>query len=545
MNFKSEESEKKLSGSYYTPKWIANYIMTWILSQDLTSILEPSCGDGVFFNVLSEHNTPTLTVKGFDIDNEAVNICRLNLLHQNFTSEIVNDDFIKWSLNNLESKHPETFDAVVGNPPFIRYQYLEKDLQDRSQELFKKLNIKFSKHTNAWIPFLIASIEFLKPGGKIGMIIPSEILHVLYAKELRKYLLSKCSQIMLIDPEDIWFADTLQGVMILMAEKKHSNDEKTNGVAIIKTRGTSFAQDDPNELFKNADYVSGSFLSNKWTYALLTPEERSVYKRLCSLDCVKLFTDLADVDVGIVTGANNFFLVTDQVVKKYNLYDVAKPMFGRSEHCPGIIYDEEQNIYNASKGVPTNFLHFDKEDSGIKYRDYLKIGEELGLPSRYKCHIRKPWYRVPSVYASPISMLKRSNGMPRLILNSVHAYTTDTAYRITPHEGINKIAMVRCFLNSLTALSAELEGRHYGGGVLELVPSEIEHLAIPYTEQNFIDLHKLNEYVKTHSIDEVIEYQDNMLFPLLGINLFDVQLLQNALHRLKNRRQRIKTPSDE
>ncbi len=35
------------------------------------------------------------------------------------------------------------------------------------------------------------------------------------------------------------------------------------------------------------------------------------------------------------------------------------------------------------------------------------------------------------------------------------------------------------FLNGLTALTAELEGRHYGGGVLELVPSEIEKLLVP------------------------------------------------------------------
>ena len=35
-----------------------------------------------------------------------------------------------------------------------------------------------------------------------------------------------------------------------------------------------------------------------------------------------------------------------------------------------------------------------------------------------------------------------------------------------------------CFINPLTAIFAELEGRSYGGGVMELVPSEIRKLII-------------------------------------------------------------------
>src|SRR5690606_15989950 len=79
-----------------------------------------------------------------------------------------------------------------------------------------------------------------------------------------------------------------------------------------------------------------------------------------------------------------------------------------------------------------------------------------------------------------IGLLKRSHSFPRLIFNALGAYTTDTAYRITPlSEGLTAQKLVYCFVNSLTALTAELEGRHYGGGVLELVPSEIEKLLVP------------------------------------------------------------------
>ncbi len=538
MNFKEAESSQKLSGSYYTPYWLAKYIMHWVLNEGATNILEPSCGDGVFFDALpnTENN---LSVTGLDINNMATSICVNKLSKLPIKSTISTQDFLQWSINNLISNSPKTFDAVVGNPPFIRYQYLDKEMQERAQQLFKLMGMKFSKHTNAWIPFVISSIKFLNAGGHLGMILPSELLHVLYAKGLRDYLLQECSRILIIDPEDLWFEDTLQGVIVLMAEKKYDSNQKTDGIAIIHTKGQSFTQENPSNLFANADYVDGDFLKDKWTYALLTANERQVYKSICSLPNVYNFSDLATADVGIVTGANKFFLVSDDVVKKYNLQAVAHPMFGRSEHCPGIIYNKAQHDENAEKGLPTNFLYFCNKDDDLTYQEYLKLGESEGLPSRYKCRIRTPWYKVPSVSASPISMLKRSNGMPRLILNELNAYTTDTAYRITPTDRTDANSLVICFLNTLTALSAELEGRHYGGGVLELVPSEIDRLKVPYITIPNGNIYELNTFVKHHSIEEILQQQDSFIFSALGVNKADVKTLQNALIRIKDRRQRI------
>ena len=167
------------------------------------------------------------------------------------------------------------------------------------------------------------------------------------------------------------------------------------------------------------------------------------------------------------------------MVKSYRLAKWAHPMFGRSEHCPGIIYDDRQHAANATKGNPTNFLWFIETSarSTRLRRLTFELGEKQSLHTRYKCRVRSPWYTVPSVYSTEIGMLKRSHDTPRLILNQIGAYTTDTAYRI--RSKVAAETLVGCFINPLTALSAELEGRHYGGGVLELIPSEIERLTIP------------------------------------------------------------------
>src|SRR5260370_40261862 len=102
----------------------------------------------------------------------------------------------------------------------------------------------------------------------------------------------------------------------------------------------------------------------------------------------------------------------------------------------------------------------------------------MELHTGYKCRVRLPWYTVPSVYAHELGMLKRAHNSPRLILNKICAYTTDTAYRIrvlrTLFSGVSPEKLVGCFINPLTALSAEVEGRHYGGCVLGPIPYGID-----------------------------------------------------------------------
>ena len=258
------------------------------------------------------------------------------------------------------------------------------------------------------------------------------------------------------------------------------------------------------------------------------------------------FEDIAHVDVGIVTGANKFFLVPDETVTAYGLSNYAHPMFGRSEHCPGIIYDERQHAVNAEKGSPTNFLWFDDTRTNMPSRalEYIERGEREKLHTRYKCRIRTPWYKVPSVYSTEVGMLKRCHDTPRLILNKLGAYTTDTAYRIRTRE-VEGERLVGCFINPLTALSAELEGRHYGGGVLELIPSEIERLLIPLPESVHIDLKGLDASIRSRPTHETLELQGKVVLGALGVSERKQASTLEGWRKLRNRRHRTSTEALE
>ena len=538
MNFMINETAQKLRGGYYTPDILTKFIIRYAVTKRNDLILEPSCGDGAFIKAInSVCSQNCINFTGIELDANEADKARQQLCLSNIDGEIITYDFLNWYLDNSHLKN--SFDAVIGNPPFIRYQYLSSNMQKLAENIFNQLELKFTKHTNAWIAFVIASIDLLKPEGRIGMVIPSEIFNVIYAQSLREYLGKTCLEITIVDPDDIWFESTLQGAVILLAKKKNNDSETTNGLGVIRVKGFDFCNENPNSLIKNINRINGKTIAGKWTNAFLEKDEYSLYCNLKNDINIKHFSDIAEADVGIVTGANDFFLVNQETVEKYELHEFSHPMFGRSDHCPGILYSKDVHQANLEKGLPTSFLWFNSNFNDLtkKQQEYIKIGECQNLQSRYKCRMRSPWYTVPSVYSTKIGMLKRSHELPRLILNKIGAFTTDTAYRIKSNY-INNELLVYCFINSLTALSAELEGRSYGGGVLELVPSEINQLLIPIADIKKPDLNELDRMVRTKNPDVYLPVLDNIILGSIGISKREQRLLFNAWLKLKNRRQR-------
>lgn len=541
MKFKADQTEQKLRGGYYTPQKLADYVTDWVCATDPANILEPSCGDGVFIRSIA-NATMNLNVQvtGYELfDTEAKKSREVAKECGLTNTTIIEGDFLEWA-NIALLEQREIFEGVVGNPPFIRYQFLEKNFQLNTEGVFKTLGLKFTKHTNAWVPFILACIQLLKPGRRFGMVIPSEIVHVLHAQSLRTFLGTKCSKVLIIDPQELWFEGTLQGAVMIFAQKKIDANEASEGVAIKSVRGTDFLKINPNTLFDESVGINGETVSGKWTKALFQHDDLLFFNNMCQHHDVKLFTDIATVDVGMVTGANKFFLVDEETLDKHGLHPYARPMFGRSEHCKGVIYDELQHQDNKATGKPTNFLLLDKDINNYpaNVKNYIKSGELEELDKRYKCRIRKPWYKVPSVYSTEIGMLKRCHDAPRLISNQINALTTDTAYRIKATAGVNAETMVYCFINPITAISAELNGRYYGGGVLELVPSEIEKLLIPVPMNIEPQLRLLDQEIKTLPMEEVLRRNGYRVLSNIGMSKSDVDRLVDIWSWFRNRRQR-------
>ncbi len=550
MNFIASESAEKLRGGYYTPEDVALFLLRWALGAGAKALLEPSCGDGAFIRALgaSGRSRRGLRLTACELDPAETEKAREAAAGvRGLSAEILNVEFLAWVRDRLVQ--PPEFDAVVGNPPFVRYQYLTESLQRRAEQIIRGFGLRFTRHTNAWVPFVVASLARLRPGGRLAMVVPSELLHVLHAGSIREFLLAECSRVLLLDPEEIWFDGTLQGVVLLLAEKhatpSAAGAPRFGSLAVRRTRGRALLARDPEHLFDHADYVPGQSFPSKWTLALLSASERRVVEDLRARPAVKAFPEVATAAVGIVTGANRFFLVPDATVAEYDLERYAHPMFGRSEHVPGVIYDARAHADNRRAGYPTNFLWFGARDTlNAGARRYLRRGEDEGLHTRFKCRVRSPWYTVPSVSTAPLGMLKRCHDHPRLVLNSVDAFTTDTAYRVKPRD-IPAEQLACCFVNSLTALTAELEGRHYGGGVLELVPSEIGRLLVPLAPVPDGGLGALDGALRAGMAPmDLLELQDRRVLGAVGASRSESAQVLGAWWSLRSRRQRVEVPGE-
>ena len=541
MKFIEDQTAQKLRGGYYTPLDLASFIARWVADANPEKVLEPSCGDGAFFQAMANVGAfEASAITGFELDLEEAGKASKRAKGLRLRNADVRcEDFLGWAIDNMH-KGGERFDAVVGNPPFVRYQFLPPQFQVRAAAIFEELGLKFTKHTNAWVPFILASMALLRPGGRLAMVVPAEIIHVTHAQSLRTYLGAECRRLVIIDPEDLWFDGTLQGAVILMAEKRCGPIGTAEGLGMVPVRGRGFLNRSPSELFAAPQTINGKTVAGKWTRALLGFDTRELFDELEARDEVHSFDDIARVDVGIVTGANKFFLVPDETVAAFALDKYAHPMFGRSEPCPGVIYDDQQHAANAKKGNPTNFLWFDDAPNKMSKRaqQYIERGEDENLHTRYKCRTRTPWFKVPSVYSTEVGMLKRCHDTPRLILNKIGAYTTDTAYRIRTQPGQGE-RLVGCFINPLTALSAELEGRHYGGGVLELIPSEIERLVIPMPRKVDLDLAALDAAIRNRPTHETLERQGKIVLGALGISKAKQAIALEGWRKLRDRRHRV------
>lgn len=529
MQLFENATEQKLRGGYYTPPRIAAFLLQWGISGLLyPDVLEPSCGDGVFIEQMQNLNLDFTSFLGVELDTNEANKAMAIGLHD---TEIQNRDFHEFCLTTNKR-----FDLVIGNPPFIRYQYYDESLQSLAAEIFQKAHLRYSKLTNAWVTFIIGSTLLLKNRGKIAFVVPADILQVTYAKQLRNFLINTFNQVNIVSFEQLVFDDIQQEVVLLLCEK---NGNDSHSIDHIDVKDISALQSLLDEgLHFNAKTVNKD--SDKWSYYFLTEEEISFIENLSTRNNYHI-GDYASVEVGITTGANQFFTVPKAIVDFYGLDDFAKPMVGRSVQVSSLDFTTKDWLKNVNKGSRAHLLVFKSKEeiaNHVGAKEYIASGEADGINKGYKTSIRDDWFVIPSIKLSDALFLRRNHLFPRLVLNSAQAYTTDTMHRVFFKPDTKHKAFVASYYNSFSFAHAEIVGRNFGGGVLELMPSEVESIFLPYDEDNAVIFDEIDAMLrKGESIDTILDFTDRkILIEKYGYLLEEVKLGRNIWKKLSYRR---------
>ena len=109
-------------------------------------------------------------------------------------------------------------DAVVGNPPFIRYQKFSGDVRAKALARALEQGVNLSGRSSAWAPFLVHSVSLLKPGGRLGMVVPAELGHATYARPVLRYLTQSFGSVTLLTFETPLFPRLSQDTLLVLAE---------------------------------------------------------------------------------------------------------------------------------------------------------------------------------------------------------------------------------------------------------------------------------------------------------------------------------------
>ena len=530
MQLIKNASKEKLRGGFYTPEPIASFILRWALNGNKElDILEPSCGDGVFLEVIRKGNYEYNSVTAIEFDEIEANKSRHIELEN---SKIINSDFHDFCINSKQK-----FDLIIGNPPYIRYQYFDREQQKYASEIFAKAKLKYSKLTNAWVSFVVGSSLLLKEKGKIGFVLPAEILQVSYAQPLREFLGQFYNKINIVSFEKLVFPDIQQEVVLLLCEKNNTN---THLIEHLELKDADELQDlDVSKLKSPKKKID--FKSNKWTFYFLDQKEIDFLERLQTENIIPKLGDYAKVEVGITTGSNPFFTVPLSTVQFYNLEKYAKPLVGRSVQVPSAIFTEKDWKKNRDSEARTHFLSFPKMkdlNGSLGAKNYIAWGEEVGINKGYKCRIRDEWQIVPSQRISAALFIRRNNKYPKLIINEAKAFTTDTMHRVTIKENAEIKALTASYYNSLSFAFSEICGRSHGGGVLELMPNEVERILLPYNENNAELLLLINKMIREKKdISEVLKITNKkILKENFGLTDSEIELADSIWKRLSKRR---------
>lgn len=543
MKTQQEINPEKLRGGYYTSNSVVDFCLNRIriLSKGHwpKRWLEPSCGNGAFIRGIARivpiRFCEDITLIGVEIHPEESAKSAAALNEAELGGCVLNQSFFEWALSDKTE-----FDAVVGNPPFVRYQFVPADDRRTAEELLLELGINLRGVSNYWIPFALISLDRIRIGGIFAFVLPTELFCTVSGGQFREYLIRNFTNLSI----DLFPRGTFKGILqdIVVVSGQRAKRIADKRVVSIVEHG----KDKESYWTHNiaADQVT-------WTRYLLTELEYDAFKAAIVLEQIYRISVLARIEVAIVTGANKFFTIDQNTVDKYALHPWVIPLLSKTIDAPGVIFTPRDLAAARSQGSRTWLLSFSADrpvpngPSGVTA--YLASGEAQGLPERYKCRIRKPWYRVPHITRGSLMMTKRAHHYHRLLFNQAKAFTTDTIYRgeMLDQYCNRESDLVALFQNTLTLLSTEIEGRTYGGGVLELVPSEISRLVVPFFSSNGlldqVDVLSREVNGQRDSTHAVMKVTDEFLsLNLKGYSEL-LPYLDSAHQRLQSRRQVLAT----
>lgn len=468
---------RKARGAFFTPDAISKFVTDWAIRDASDDVMEPSAGDAAFLvqavrrlRELGVANDARPLVHGVEIHAHSARLARARITDAGGDADVLESDFF------LVEPQPR-YSAVIGNPPYIRYQDFSGESRTRSRAAALSAGVSLTALASSWAAFTVHSALFLKPGGRMGLVLPAELLSVNYAAAVRRFLFERFRSVELVLFAEQVFPDAEADVVLLLADgfdqgpTTHATIHQAQDADALENLGVplKWTPTDP---------------AAKWTGVLVDPD---AIEPLRSLKAAGHFTHLetwGDTTLGMVTGNNGYFALSPQRVSELGLSrkDLIRLSPPGSSHLRGLSLSSDMLIRLGRKGRATWLFRPTGGELSEAAQSYVDAGHVAGVDNAYKCRVRSPWYRVPLLAPADLLLTCMNADTPRLTTNSAGAHHLNSVHGVylgDEHRDLGRELLPLASLNSVTLLNAEMVGRSYGGGILKLEPREADVWAMP------------------------------------------------------------------
>jgi adenine-specific DNA-methyltransferase len=504
-----ELSEIRKNGIFYTPAELAELLVKPLIMNNGQKVFDPAYGEGSLLlaaEKMSKAKKIANKPKLFGCDIKPVN----GLLKHLPEANLKKIDFFNFSTENK-------FDVIFMNPPYVRHHFQDGESIGRYRQRYPDLNTLGLK-SDLWAYFLMKATMHLNHQGSIGAILPWSFIQAEYSKEVRKWLLSNFGEITLLGLNDKYF-DRAEARIVLLWLNNFGLKNSIIKMGLSQTISTppKFRKINTTEWTSQNVISSDSFQIDKFLSAF---QQRYGFNKL-SQHC--------DIKIGVVSGADDLFLIDDQQAKEYK--------FTKKHLIPIVSNSKQFNaiLRNELKGLK-KLVCIGLKDYG-RYKKFVDYGKRQGFHLREHSKRRKPWYSVnPGKYPDAFFPYRVAK-LPFILSNNAKLQCTNSVHRLYFKEcSVVQIKWIQVALLSIFGqLSLEAESKTYGKMMLKVEPAGLKNaLVFSCSDEIINNVHqKVYDKLKNNDKEGAMLEATHFITHYLKVSDFEVKVASKFLQRLQ------------
>ena len=481
------QTERRNLGRFDTPRPLAQALTDWAVQDARETVLEPSCGGGVIVrSVISR-----LAELGADHPSKGIWACDIDPRALAETSRNVAPHVPKLILGNFLDSTPSAFggtmfNVILGNPPYVRLHTMDAATRKIARKALPASDL-LDARASLWAYFPIHAFKMLAVGGRMGWILPEALLHVDYGKQFLRWATQRFTRCIAVSLRERCFVTdgAMERIVMLLLAGAGGQASRELEMIEFPTANECIAALPKLARPRSPDLPQ---LNGHAVPHLVSDSATTAAHILETSDDLKRFGDSSDVKIGVVTGDNGFFLLSE---KQRYLARLSARHFQRivgkfADLGQGFQFIGEKNRNTLGPSLERSWLLCPHPGSVDKrLTNYLQIYSSDDIAQNKTMDKRAHW-QVPELGGVPDAFFQyMGKHGPRIVLNEAGYYSTNTIHRVFFAKHLSKAkrqAICLSLHSSYSQLSAEFEGRQYGSGVLKLEPSEVRRLVFAFNE---------------------------------------------------------------